>query len=251
MAKGASIKFQSYNETVPKLLDIVKLSGELKKHKTIILKPSLKDDSTPSTKAEFTEAVLAYCMKHKNAESQVFIAEGSDGIDTMDLFDSKGYRSLAEKYSIGLIDLNNADVESVKDGEFLKFEEIKYPKILLDSFIISLPTLAEDSETEVQTSLGNMIGAFPSKYYSGFFSSRKSKMRKFPIKYAIHDVLKVKMPQFAVFDASDKGVIFAGVPLEMDKQAAKMLGKEWKSVYHIRLLDESFNKPVKSDKLVV
>ncbi|MBX4196893.1 DUF362 domain-containing protein [Candidatus Pacearchaeota archaeon] len=240
MVKGVSIKFKSYAETVPKLLDVIKLEGELKKHSKIVLKPSLKDEESHHTPVEFVEEVLKYCMRHKNPAAEVFIAEGSDRNITMDLFEQKQYKKLAETYSVGLIDLNNAEVEEIQDGEFMKFGTVMYPKILLESFIISLPKLAEDEETDIQASLSNMLGAFPLSYYRGFFSSTKNKIRKWPLKFAIHDVLRCKMPSLGVIDASEQGMILAGQPLEIDKQAAKALGKDWKGVGYIRLVDESF-----------
>ncbi len=239
MAKGVSIKFKSYQETVPRLLDLIKLSQELKKHKKIVLKPNLRNTETRTTPLEFTEVVLAYCLQHKSPDAQILIAEGSDGEETQDMFETKGYQSLAEKYSVGLIDLNTAEVQEIQDGDFLRFEKILYPKLLLESFIISLPILAEDPEVEMQGALANMLGAFPAQYYQGFFSRGKSKIKKWPVKYAIHDILKCKMPDFTIMDASEKGVILAGLPLDMDLQAAKLLGKG-NTITHLRLITESF-----------
>jgi hypothetical protein len=160
-----------------------------------------------------------------------------------------GYKKLAEKYSIGLIDLNNAESEEMQNGDFLKFDSIMYPKILLESFVISLPKIAVDPELEMIGSLSNMIGAFPLRYYKGLFSSDKTKIRRWPIKYSLHDILKCKVPELAIIDASEKGAILAGVPFEMDKQAAKLLGKEWRSISHLRLYEESFSgKPQKLDQ---
>lgn len=238
MAKGISVKLKSYEDTIPKLLTVIKLNEELKKHNKIILKPYISPDLAKSTKVEFVEPILQYCLKHKNADAQIFIAEGADGADTLDLFDELGYKGLSEKYSIGLVDLNDAETKEVKDGSFLKFSRIMYPAILLDAFVISLPYLTEDSEVEVIASLSSMLGAFPSSQYTGFFSSKKTKIRKEPIKYAIHDILRVKTPDLAVIDASLKGVLLAGQPLEMDKQAAVLLGKEWRNVQYLKLLDE-------------
>ncbi len=240
MAKGISIKFKSYNDTVPKMLDVVKLGNELKKHDKIVLKPFISANENDNTSSAFIEEVLSYCIKHKRPEAHIFIAEGADGADTMELFSRYGYRELSDRYSVGLIDLNNAEVQEIEDGEFLKFSQIFYPKILLDSFIISLPKLSTSGETEINGSLSNMLGAFPGEYYRGFFSLSKTKIRKFHIKYSIHDILKCKMPQFAVIDASEKGVILAGLPLDMDKQAAKLLGKDPKSVQYLRLIEQSF-----------
>jgi|SRR3989344_4079073 len=239
MTKGASIKFSSYEESIPRLLNLLKVPNELKKYDKIILKPYIKDESS-YTPIAFTEAVLKFCVENKNPVSEIFIAEGTDGKDTTELFESSGYHDLAEKYSIGLIDLNNTESQEIINDNFLKFEEIMYPKILMDSCVISLPVLKDDIETEIVDSLTNMLGAFPSQYYAGFFSLKKSKIRKWPIKYSIHDILLCKMPNFAIIDASVQGMILAGLPISVDKQAAKLLGRDWKMIPHIKLVDESF-----------
>lgn len=243
MVKGVSIKFKSYASTVSNILSITKFENELKKHAVIVLKPCLRHPGYPgNTSREFTEAVLNFCIAHKNPESQIFIAEGSDGEDTREVFDSEGYTKLSETYSVGLVDLNNVEVESIRDGEFMKFGEIKYPKILTNALVVSLPKLAEDPETEMAGALSNMLGVYPSKYYQGFLSSFKNKIRKDPIKYSIHDILQCKLPQVAIIDASDRGAILLGDPIEIDKQAAKLLGKDWKSIQHIKLADESISR---------
>ena len=248
MAKGISVNFKSYNETIPSLLKLIKLDNELKKYNSIILKPLLSNSSLNNTNIQFLEQVLDYCVNHVNPEAQIFIAEGSEGGDTLNVFDSSGCRKLAEKYSIGLIDLNNAEVENIEDPNFLKFDIIKYPRILRESFVISLPKLSEHEEYEIQGSLANMLGAFPAKYYSGFFSSRKNKIRKWPIKYSIHDILRCKMPNLAIIDASEYGKIIIGSPLESDGFAVKLLNKDAKSVQHLKLIYESFKENEKSEK---
>ncbi len=240
MAKGVSIRFKSYNETVPKLLDLIKLGSELKKHNKIILKPHLSEDKEKTTPAAFVEEVLKYCLNNKESSAEVFIAEGADGVDTMDLFEENGYKGLAERYSIGLIDLNNTEVEEVINPDFIKFEEINYPRLLLEGFVISLPKLSEDEHLEMVGASSIMVGAYPSSHYSGLFSSKKSKIKKWPIKYSVHDILLCKNPNLGVIDASAQGMILAGVPLEMDKQAARLLGREWKAIGYLKLVDESF-----------
>lgn len=241
MAKGAAIKFISYNESVTKLLDLMNLKAELKKYDKIVLKPNLTNDKENSTSVNFVESVLKFCLQNKNPVAEVFIAEGADGFSTEELFHSQGFGKLAEKYQISLIDLNNAETEEIENYKFIKFSSIEYPKILKNSFLISLAKLFESEETEISDSLSNMLGAFPSKNYSGFFSSTKNKIRKWPIKYAIHDILLCKMPNFSILDASEQGTIFAGLPIEIDKQAAKFIGKDWQRVPHLNLLNENLS----------
>jgi len=239
MAKGASIKFKSYEESVPKLLELLRLNKEIKKYDKIVLKPFLRN-AEKFTPSEFTEQVLKFCIEHKNPVTEIFIAEAADGYDTMELFEALGYRELAEKYSIGLIDLNTSETEEIQDGFFLKFKKINYPKILAESFVISLPKLFEDREFDFSGALSSMINSFPASHYKSFFSKIKNKIRKWPIQYTIHDAVRCKMPDFAVIDASEQGVILAGLPISIDKQAAKLLDMEVKTVPHLRTIVENF-----------
>lgn len=241
--KGVAVNLKSYEETIPKLLKIVKFDEELKKHNKIALKPNLiRADKETSSKPEFVEQVLKFCMENKNPGTEVFIAEGCDGSDTLETFDELGYRELSEKYGIGLIDLNRAETEEIESPEFLRFETIHYPKILLNSFVITLPLLRTDEETGISASLDSMVGAFPASHYKGFFSAGKNKLNKIPKKYQVHDIIKCKMPNFSIIDGGKKSTIIVGQPLEMDKQAAKLLGLNWNSVSHLKLVDESHSE---------
>jgi len=238
MAKGASIRFKSYKETVQKLLDILQLHRELKKYDKIILKPNLAMYQEESTPKEFAEEVVKFCLIHKNPVAEIFIVEGGDGYETADLFEAYGYKTLAEKYGVGLIDLNEAETEQIENEKFLKFPEIIYPKILREGMLISITRLSESDETGISGAISTMLGAFPSTYYSGFFSQGKNKIRKWPIKYSIHDIVRCKVPEFAIVDASKHGQILAGLPFEIDKQSAKLLGKEWQEIPYLKLLDD-------------
>jgi hypothetical protein len=56
------------------------------------------------------------------------------------------------------------------------------------------------------------------------------------------------MPDFALIDSSERGVIFAGIPKEVDKQAAKLLGLDWREIGYLRLVEENFlEKPDKEE----
>lgn len=246
--KGASIKFASYEESVPRLLNLLKLAREIKKYDKIVLKPHLTNPVDCSTPREFVESVLKFVLENKNPVAEVFIAEGADGQDTSELFEMMGYDKLAERYDVSLVDLNRSETQVVVNADFHKFNEIYYPALLLESFVISLPKIGLKEETGIIGSLSNMLGAFSAEHYKGFFSRSKNKIRKWPIKYSIHDVIKCKIPDFSIADACEFNVIMAGLPLEIDKQAAKLLGKEWKEVPYIKLIDESFSKPKEENK---
>ena len=50
-------------------------------------------------------------------------------------------------------------------------------------------------------------------------------------------------------DASEKGRLIAGQPLEVDKQAVALLGKSWKDISHLRLLDETLSIREEKNKM--
>ena len=248
MTKGVAVNFQSYAETIPKVLRLIKFDNELKKHDRIVIKPQLIVGAPEkSTKAEFLEPIIQFCVANKNPASEIILAEGVDGAETMDVFEEMGYTKLAEKYGIGLADLNEAASVEIQNPEFLRFKSIHYPEMLLNSFVMTATPLLLNKELGMSASLDSMRGAFPAYKYRGFFSSTKNKLSNHPAKYQIHDILKCKMPEFAMIDASNKSLMIVGKPLDMDKQAAKVLGMDWKNIQHLRLIDESFSPAKKED----
>jgi uncharacterized protein (DUF362 family) len=155
-------KFESYKKSVSELLDSAGFSELLKRNnKKIILKPNLTLNKKfpTTTHVEFVEEILKYIKKY--SKNEIVIAEGSGGDKTNDCFGDLGYKELAGKHSIKLIDLNEAECEKISKSNFKKFKFIEYPKVLLDSFLISLPVLKEHSEAIVTISLKNMLGAYP------------------------------------------------------------------------------------------
>ncbi len=243
MVQGISVKFVSYEETLPRVLKVIKFQDELKKHSKIVLKPNVRTGlSGSSTSADFIEPILKFCMENKNPGTEIFIAEGADGISTEDAFEGLGYKKLAEKYGVGLIDLNNTEYENIESPKFLRFDSIQYPKILKEAFVLSLPVLKKNEETQLEASLSNMLGAFPSSHYKGLFTKAKTRIRRWDIGYSVHDIIACKMPEFSIIDASENGVILVGKPLEMDRQAAKLVGLNWNDIKHLRMIDDALGE---------
>ncbi len=239
MVKGVSVKLKSYSETVPKLLALIKLDEELKKHNKIVIKPVINSEKENSTPMQLVEQVLRFCIRNVSPGTEIFIAEGANGADTEDLFEERGYQKIADQYGIGLIDLNKVASEKIGKNEFKGLSEIMYPTILKDSFIISVPILKKDAQIGLRGSLSAMLGAYPAQYYKGFFSSRKNKLDGTNPHHLVHDIVACKMPHLAVIDFPEKGIIISGKPLDMDKEGAKLLGIEWRSVGYLRTLDDT------------
>jgi len=252
MRKLVSVKFTSYEQSVLFVLDKLDASKVLRKQSKIILKPNLTCNRKPpvTTPVAFVKEVLSYCLDCSKAK--ILIAEGS-GSNTGECYKDLGYLDLARQYGIKLIDLNKEEVVVKKSSLFKKFDYIYFPKVLEDSFLISLPVLKEHIEAKVTISLKNMLGCFPKGEYKGkkYEGSWKAKMHLWPIDYSIHDILVCKFPDLAIVDASvgqrgsevwgtpEKfGLILAGDPLEVDKKGAEILGKDWRKIKHISWTDE-------------
>ncbi len=242
------INFENYEKSIPELLDSLNFSELISKEKRIILKPNLTLNKKPptTTPVEFVEEIAKYIKGRSKAE--LIITEGSGGDSTSECFKGLGYNELAEKYKTKLIDLNEAETVQISKGRFKKFKVIEYPKILLNSFLVSLPVLKEHIEATITIALKNMLGAFPARHYGGNW---KTKMHFWNIDYAIHDILACKFPDFAICDASTGqvgnevygtakkfGLLLAGDPLDVDKKGAKILGYNWQDIRHIRFASE-------------
>jgi len=246
----AELDFRSYEESVPALLESCGLARMLKGKRLVILKPNLTCNKAPptTTPVRFVERIVKYIKE--NSDAKIIIAEGSGGNSTQESYHELGYRRIAERYGIELIDLNTSEIVTIKSEMFLRFDEIYFPKIMLDGFVISLPILKEHSQASITVSLKNMLGCFPSRYYSEG-KPWKGKIHKWPIEYSIHDILVCKFPDFAVCDANIAqlgnevhgrpkkiGKLIAGSPLDVDKRGAELLGHEWRRIKHIVLAEK-------------
>jgi len=249
----ASVRFSSYEESVPSVLDKLDAGKVLRKQSKIILKPNLTCNKQPpvTTPVSFVKEVLNYCLDYSKAK--ILIAEGSGDSNTWDCYRDLGYLDLADQYSIKLIDLNGEEVVVKRSSLFKKFRYIYFPKVLEDGFLISLPVLKEHGEAKVTISLKNMLGCFPKGECKGekYEGNWKVKMHQWPVDYSIHDILLCKFPDLAIVDASvgqrggevwgtptKFGLILAGDPLEVDKKGAEILGKDWRKIKHISWANE-------------
>jgi len=245
------IDFYSYHESVTAALDAVSAGETLAKQKSILLKPNLTNASPHpvTTPAACCEAVIEYIRSCSAAE--VIIAEGCGdaSLETDEIFDLLGYRDLAKRHKIILIDLNTAPLRKLKNNNCPIFPEIYLPKIAFTHFIISLPVLKAHSLSGITGVLKNMLGFAPPKYYAGRFGGWKKSVFHQNLQQAIIDLNLYRCPDLSVMDASVgladfhlggrhcappvKKIIAGYNPLEMDRQAANLLGLDWQQIPHL------------------
>ena len=99
---------------------------------------------------------------------------GDAFLETDEIFDLLGYRELARRHSVTLVDLNTSPLRKLENKNCPVFPEIYLPEIAFTHFIISVPVLKAHSLYMITGTLKNMIGFAPPKYYSGRFGWKKS-----------------------------------------------------------------------------
>lgn len=197
------IEFQSYEKSVPQLLDLIQAKERFKEQKTLLLKPNLVNASPfPVTTApEFCKAVILYAKKYSDA--RIIIAEGcGDSVmDTDQVFRNLGYRKLANELNVELMDLNYAPLIRLENKKNTIFKEIFLPEIAFESYVVSLPVLKAHSLAEITGTLKNMMGFAPPEHYSGGGAWKKSffhaRMHK-----SIRELNSYLLPDMTLMDAS-------------------------------------------------
>jgi len=247
MSQVAKVKFVDYRNSITRALDLIDAGARLPQHGLIIIKPNLTNSSPPpvTTSVAAAEATYNYCKAHTKAE--IVIGEGCGTGKTPDIFDTLGYTDLANKYSLKLIDFNEAETIELKNGNALQLRQFFMPKIVQQAFVISLPVLKDHSFTKTTIAMKNMFGIAPGKFYSG--SWNKSKLHSPSADKSVVDVCLYKKPDLSVVDASvalkgmhlagrhkNIGLILAGFdPVAVDTLGSKLLGHNPKKLDYLTL----------------
>ncbi len=243
--------FTDFAQSIPRALDAIGAAAVLKTQERIVLKPNLVNASPPpiTFPAAAAEAMLAYIRDCSGA--RVVIAEGcgDPGIETSELFRLHGYDSLARRYDAELVDLNHAPLVRLENPDCRVFPSSMMPRLVMESFLVSAAVLKAHSLADVTLSMKNLIGCAPPAYFQQGGYWRKSAFHS-RMHEAIFDLNRYRKPDLAFLDASvgmaeyhlggptcDPPVerIVAGFdPVAVDAVGATMLGKDWRTIGHIR-----------------
>ncbi len=246
-----SVDFTSYQQSINQALDAIDAPKCLAVQAAILLKPNLINASPHpiTTPPACCEAIIKYIRK--NSSAKIVIAEGCGeaNLETPEVFKALGYAALAEKYGVGLVDLNDAPVKLVKNPACSVFAEMYLPEIAFSHYIISVPVLKVHSLAKMTGTLKNMMGFAPPKYYSGRYGSWKKAVFHHKMQQSITDLNTYIVPDLSVMDGSigmaefhlggahcDPPVnkIIAGYnPWQVDRKAAELLGLDWRKISHI------------------
>jgi uncharacterized protein (DUF362 family) len=249
MSVVSRVRFRDYEASVGKALDLIGAGENLPQRGLIIIKPNLTNRDSPpvTTSVKAAEAVYTYCESHTQAE--IVIGEGcGDGI-TADTFEANGYRRLADKRGIRLIDFNEEKAVVVRNEGAFQWKEFHIPAIVRGAFVISLPVLKDHPFTVTTVAMKNMFGIAPAPFYGG--SWNKSKLHSPSTHKSVVDVCLYKRPDLCVVDASvalagshlsgrrrDLGVILASFdPVAVDAVSSELLGHNPGKIKYLTLAD--------------
>jgi uncharacterized protein (DUF362 family) len=249
MSKVAKVKFTDYQSSVTKALDSIDAAKTLPDDHLIIIKPNLTNADGPpvTTNVAAAEAVYKYCRA--NCSAKIAIGEGCGTGTTDQAYKANGYKKLADRYDIELLDFNTCESVLVKNKNALQLKEFHMPKIVPDAFIISLPILKDHCFTKTTVAMKNMFGIAPEPFYKG--SWNKSKLHSPSTHKSVVDVCLYKKPDLCVVDAVvalkgmhlsgdpvNLGLILAGLdPVATDAVASELLGHNRKKIEYLTLAD--------------
>ncbi|MCU0822728.1 MAG: DUF362 domain-containing protein [Spirochaetes bacterium] len=250
MNKISIIKYSSYKKSVAGALGAIDAGFILSDKKAILIKPNLINSSPPpvTTPVECVEAIVLYIRSHSKAE--IVIAEGSGAMNcgTDTVFAELGYKSLSERLSVPLVDLNNSETVLLENSACRVFKEFHMPAIAMDHYIISVPVLKAHSLADITGSMKNMVGFAPPEFYQTGGHWKKSAFHN-RMHESITELNSYRTPDLTVMDATiglpdyhlggrecrpHINKIIAGYNAkEVDRISAGLLGLNWKEIPHL------------------
>jgi uncharacterized protein (DUF362 family) len=243
-----------WRETVGKLVSASGFVSMVRGDKPVLIKPNLVTaDKPPITTPLELCAALCGALRAGLPGVRIIVAEGCGSLDydTAHVFKKLGYTRLAEDFGAELLDLNSAECVKISRPECKRFPEMWLPKILFESFVISVPVLKAHSMAGVTLSMKNMMGCAPPKHYNAG-GWQKSAFHT-GMQEAVFDLNRYRAPDFSVLDATvgmseahlwgpicepqPNIVAFCADPVAIDAFGASLLRKNPSSVGHIKMAD--------------
>lgn len=245
------IDFNSYRESVPALMKLLGADQILADQKKILIKPNLVNTSPPpvTTSVQLVAAIVAHIKSVSNAEIAIAEGCGAPLYNTHRPFRKLGYTDLAKSSGIILVDLNDAETTELNDQRCRVFPKFMMPRLVMDSFLISVPVLKKHFLAKVTLTMKNMLGCAPPDHYGGLIW-KKSKFHN-NMHRSIFEMNLYRTPDLTILDASvglachhlggprckpHVGKLIGGFdPVAVDAYGAELLGVNWRDVDHISM----------------
>ena len=255
MAQACHIEhYVSDEQSVTRALANAGAFDILRQQKRILIKPNLVNASPPpiTFPVDLAEAIVVTIRQHCDAEIVIAEGCGERHLTTNQVFLELGYRHMAIRQNIELIDLNEAPLKHLANRNCTVFPEMYLPEILFDSFVISVPVLKAHTLADVTVAMKNMIGCAPPSHYQQGGYWKKSAFHAL-MHEAIFELNRYRAPDLCFVDATvgmadyhlggefcdpPVGKLIVGSdPVAVDAAGALLLGRDWRRVDHIRMAD--------------
>jgi uncharacterized protein (DUF362 family) len=240
---------------VHRLLAAAGLVERLQGVKTLLLKPNLVEALSPpiTTPVDLVEEVVDF-LQESCVSCEVLVGEGTGSVeyDTHHCFSTLGYTAMAARRGIKLVDLNNQPQVQLRNGDCTRWPEMFLPRLVLDSFLLSMPVLKAHSLAKVTLTMKNMMGCVPPSHYRSGNSWGKSAFHQ-SVQESVFDLNRYRTPDFTLLDASvgmaeahlwgrhcqpPVGKLVASWdPVAVDAYGATLLHREWQKIGHIQMAD--------------
>jgi uncharacterized protein (DUF362 family) len=245
------VDFFSYEESVPALMGLLGAARVLSEQKRVVIKPNLVNTSQPpiTTPVQLVAAIADYVKSVSNAEILIGEGCGAPLYNTHRPFRKLGYSNLAKSNGIVLVDINHAETTELTDHRCRVFPKFMMPRLVMDSFLISVPVLKKHSLSKVTLTMKNMLGCAPPDHYGGFIW-KKSRFHK-NMHRSIFEMNLYRTPDLTILDGSVglschhlggpecsppvRKLIGGFDPVAVDAYGSGLLGVDWRNVAHIRL----------------
>lgn len=246
-----TVEFESYEKSINDALDAISAEEHIAGQTAILIKPNLVNDSPYpiTTSPQACEALIEYIRRHSRAG--IIVAEGCGDahLETGEVFARLGYTEMAERQGVPLVDLNHEPLRVLNNPDCTVFPKMYLPEIAFSHYIVSVPVLKVHSLATMTGTLKNMMGFAPPEYYSGQYGIWKKAVFHGQMQASLIDLNRYLVPDLSVMDCStgmaehhlhgapcDPPVnrIIAGYdPWKVDREAAELLGLNWKDIRHI------------------
>ena len=245
------IDFHDYEESLPALMELLNVGPHLSSVERVVIKPNLVNTSRPpvTTPVELVAAIVDYVRQVSSARIVVAEGCGSPLYDTYRPYRKLGYVELADAKGIGLVDLNNAELLKLSDNRCRLYPHFMMPRVVMESFLISVPVLKRHSLAKVTLTMKNMMGCAPPRHYGGLVW-KKSKFHK-NMHRSIFEMNLYRTPDLTILDGSVglatyhlggpkckppvRKLVGGFDPVAVDSYGAGLLCLDWREIKHIAL----------------
>ena len=245
--------FTSWQESVQRLLPATGLIDRIASEKTILIKPNLVEPKKPpiTTPVELVAALVSF-IHEAHPHLEIIIGEGcgSSSQNTWQIFETLEYKKLADLDHVCLMDLNEAPLAHRQNKNCSRWPEMYLPRIVFESFLISVPVLKAHSLAGVTLTMKNMIGLAPPVHYQQGGSWKKASFHQ-QIQEAVFDLNRYRSPDFTLLDATigmqeahlwgptcdppPNRLAASFDPVAVDSYGCGLLGIKWDTIGHVRM----------------